>query len=315
MPLFSEFSINFPEKLETQVASLNESMDIIQQDRLFTDSSFVKSTAAREAGAITSVYGKALKLAQSRTELDHHQAIQEIADSYKDLSNLDAKQINSLRLVIDTNEIRINNFAQLVLDHHNRIYAEKPKINPTMDMVADYLQDEYKLKISTKQRNFLRTQWNQMNIAGLSVLLQNLKPANEQFSSFIFKDKKLVATKFTTVIEQKADGKSGNLTLTADLKALQGGASEQNPPLIPENWIPHNRAQISINYKSNNGLTLEISEDVIKSLRGNFAEKSLEVNYLDKAKKAVRGLSLRTTSQNQYNKLHSSTSKIRKRSV
>ena len=161
MPLFSEFSINFPEKLETQVASLNESLDIIQQDRLFTDSSFVKSTAVREAGAITSVYGKALKLAQSQTELDHHQAIQEIADSYKDLSNLDAKQINSLRLVINTNEIRIDNFAQLVLDHHNRIYAEKHKINPTMDMVADYLQDEYKLKISTKQRNFLRTQWNQ----------------------------------------------------------------------------------------------------------------------------------------------------------
>ncbi len=321
MPKFTQFSINFPEDLEpvTKAASLNESLSVIQQDKLFSDPAFAKSVVTRGSGSLESIYGKAARLTEGKTEQDHHQAIQEIADSYRDQSNLDAKQINSLRLIIDNEEIKLNNFAKLVLSHHNLTYATKPKAKPTMDMVVDYLQDEYMLKISTEQRNFLRTQWNQTNITGLSTPLQTTNNIAEQFNSFTFEKGKLLATKFTTVIEQATGDKSGDMTVTANLKALQGKSSEQNPPLIPENWIPHNSAKISIDYRSNNGLALEVNKDLVNTLQGHFTGKPAEKHYLNKAKTAVKGLTLNlevdSIHQKKYDKLPGSLPQKGNRSV
>lgn len=323
MPKFTQFSIDFPkdsDQLITHNPGLSESIAIIEQDRLFNDHAFAKMTATLvPLKDTTSISAKAVRLAQSKTKHEKYQAIQEIADIYKDQSALDAKQINSLSIIVDNSEIKIDNFAKLVLDHHNLIYAHKTRTSPSMDMLVDYLQDRYMLEISTEQRNFLRTQWNQSNIAGLSTKFKSNDEVTKQSNSFIFKKNKLVETKFTTTITQKETSKSANFSVTANLEDLQGVASEQNPPLIPENWIPHNRAKISLDYQSNDGLSIEIDENTIKAMQGYFTGKSAQKYYLDKAKTAVKGVTLAMSDdpklQNKYNKLPNNLTKKSKRSV
>lgn len=296
MPIYTEFLIDFSKVEENaaqnllsirdkisgsdqiasiQAESLSQSLDILQQDRIFADRTFAQSVSTRsDTEEMKSIYGKA-KEAHNSNKLD------EIAETYQMQSNSDARRFSKLELIIDGSTTTINEIATTALSHHNEItHSHKTTEDISIDMIADYLQDTQNIAISEKQRNFLRTQWNQMSVTGIigtlqatgavdhSSLLTTEINRNEQHNIFVIKKGKLISAQYSaTATEIKGSSKSGTFRVTADLSNLAGERSENNPNLKPEDWLPKNKAKISLLYISENGLGMRIAKPIAKVLK------------------------------------------------
>jgi hypothetical protein len=285
-----------------QTNLLSKSLDLIEQRRLYSDNDFRSTVAARDAKNITksieeldleSIYGKAEALGRNSPDIKD-----KIAQKHKYQSYADANRIDTIKLNIDGKELVIKNAAKNALTYHNQKYASSEQNTCTMDMIVDYLQDNYKVEVSEAQRHYLRTQWNQMSDIGSDTPLYSTVREDGSFTcvdskdsnhTFVIENAKLVAMEYVTLVKNKVrkdddiilDGNSGVSSVRADLNGdeFQGQKSQSNPQnLITADWLPKNAAQISIKYRSDN-LSLNLEEELVNILKEHGAEVKKESFY------------------------------------
>lgn len=325
MPKYTEFTINVPdevdvmaqdiisasEKLQTsniemyvQTQGISNSLDIIQQAKIFNNPKIAESISNRGPEDINTVYGKAeiISSASNKSSKEKELAIENIAKNYEYRSEKDSNRIFSLNLVIDGKEVKLEKLNETILHYYNtkdfndyalekpgsELYPSSPKLNKvTMDMVIDYLQETKNVEFSKKQRNFLRTQWNQASITGTPAAIiasgnidENGLPPTvvEQDETFTFENGQLVKLQHHMLLQNRDENQSGNISTNVDVSHLRGEKSEQNPKLNYEDWIPQNTGKVSIQYNSDDDLSMEIDHSIVIAMGKNISGK--EAAYL-----------------------------------
>lgn len=322
MPKYTEFTMNIPEGVDTmaqdmmsasnsmvtdpvsaslddlymsiQTKTMSNTLDIIQQHKIFSDPNTANSIAKRNSGDLDTIYGKA-ELLLSKNSLEEKENLkEEIANNYKKASSHNSKNLPTIIIEVDGKKTELENLKKSILHYYNtknfndhalgnpgsESYPSDPLLTElTMDLMVDYLQDTQDVEISKEQRNFLRTQWNNSNITssasnflstGYSGLY--LEPKKET-QTFVFKNKKLVGLQSTQEQEDLDKTKSSTINVNADISHLRGEKSEQNPNLSNDDWIPQNSGRISIQYSSDNGLAIEVDDSIVKAMGKNISGK------------------------------------------
>lgn len=252
-------------------------------------------------GSIGGIHGKARLLLSNGEDVRIA-----LAQEYKKTSDKDANRITSTELIfLDSNDkiknsIKIDVLSQAVIDYFSQ-QKEQNVQEATMDMIADYLQEEYNMSISYEQRNFLRTQWNQASVQGFTGVFhldgnipgaERLLDRNKNICSFVFKENQLQSLKFSQSFSQTdserniIEGAPQSVAqVTADISHLVGLSSTNNPELRTEDWLPKNKAKVTLNYKSAGNLsTRTINQDIINAIGPNAVtmSNSPKITELDK---------------------------------
>lgn len=307
MHIFQEFSITFDpqnlQKLSRQISSIPNNeietddqiqiesvagmVNLIQQNSIINNEDLAKITAKQaqpeRLESIRNIYGKAANIRSNKAE---------IAEDYKENSDKDAHR-SHIKIQLDNKDpILIQDLQEQTIKLYNEKYKEnKQGDEVTIDMIVDFIQSEYKVGISDRQRNFLRSQWNQSGLTGAaetivdpgisSYLKEPFAAKNNKTEIYIFKNGNLDSVK--TILEKNGvgtfEGKSGLTTVTADLSNLIDPNHSLSKKEIPnDKYLPlHDAKSISISYKSENGLNCAIHTDILNAFKenSNFEGKDL----------------------------------------
>lgn len=258
-------------------------VNILQQSEMFHDKNLAMDIASLSPDSSEEgISGKARKLLVSPET-----AKEELAKIYEDRSNTDSPRIVKMRLEFLNNNNKKINFTEIKeLSKEVAIYNNLQKDDQvdlsqvTMDMVVDYLQEQHKVEISTQQRNFLRTQWNQGSIQGSRALLtpdleskaRATKDKDSAGHCFVFKNNKLQNTQYSETFHevdedaQILETDKAVSKVTADISHLAGETSPNKPTLSTEDWLPQNKANVTVSYKSSGNLPTSISQDFIDAI-------------------------------------------------
>ena len=270
-----------------QLRTVSDTINLVQQPKLIqtalqdpTSTAVIAAQAdARDTylqnddkttDSLENIYGKTASVHADKTK---------VAQAYKARSDADANRFENLTLELDDQKITITDLVQKAADLHNTTYGVSiVKKDVTMDMIVDYIQETHQVSISEKQRNFLRSQWDQASLQGMggSFTAPGIRDQNGNASSmpdpndkrtdfFIFKDGKLHSVKVSESIIGFGglEGKSGKSSVTADISNLAGPASKSKPTRSAEDYLPeHAPKSVSINYESKDGLACSIHPDI-----------------------------------------------------
>lgn len=277
-----------PEKIYDNIkfATLSESLNLFQQHKIYSDQEIRKNIATQaekldKTKSIGSIYTKAFLYDGTKENRD------KIAEDYK---------ANSIK---DTGD-RLPSIT-IKLDNKKPITITIPEGNrENWDQASNYLENEYKVKISDEQRNFLRSQLNQSGILGTfnSILAPNLPleaggAPTENLLEFHFTKDKLNKISSTTKTKEEKEGYShiteidvSNLTSDANSKRIS------DPDII--DYMPkYSAKEIKMSFKSNDSLEVDILPEMDKLLKkhakleGKEAIRSVEPNIFTKIKNYI----------------------------
>lgn len=322
MPIFSEFNINLsPSSLKRdfsnsliqayasqadsysldaiQAKSYAESINLTQQTSILSSEVYTKSLAAQATAIdadqenISNIYGKSALFKSDPNK---------VSENYQLNSLKDSTRMHKLSLEINGKTVNEHNLVHDSLAHYNQHFKPSPlKTDKEVDigMIADFLQDKYKVSISAEQKNFLRSQWNQASLPGIagSLTTTGIRDASGNISSsadplhpkverFIFKEGKLHTLEVTEKIIGFGNlkGKTGFSVVSADISNLSSQTpSKPESSVSAEAFLPKTNAKsISISYSSTD-LHCTLSPEVTKSTKQNSTFQSKSISRCDLA--------------------------------